>query len=120
MQLKPGLSAFHDPEVVKDLKLTTAQKDALRVIEADAFIPGPDERRGPGGPGQGPRPRLRYSTEKFLAVFSEDQKRLWKNMTGDPFQESPRPFGPPPPGHGPHGPEPNSPPGPTQPPGLPS
>ena len=108
LQLKQGLSAFHDPEVVEDLKLTSAQKDSLRVIEAEAFIPRPDNRRGTGGPGKGPEPGLRPPTEKVLAVLTEDQKRRWRNMTGEPFQKSP-----PPPDHGPHGPRPNGPPGPS-------
>lgn len=100
LQLKPGLSAFHDPDVVEALKLTTAQKESLRAIEADSFFPGPDSRRGSG---KGPEPGFRPPTEKVLAVLTEDQKRRWKDMTGEPFKESPRPFGPPPPGRGPGG-----------------
>ncbi len=41
LRLKPGLSAFHDPEVAQALNLTAAQKDLLRSVEADSFVPGP-------------------------------------------------------------------------------
>ena len=119
LQLKPGLSAFHDSDVVKDLKLTPAQKDSVRQIEAEGFGPGPDNHRGPPGPGIGPEPGFRPSpTERFLAMLTDDQKRHWKEMIGEAFREAPRP---PPHDHGPggpdpHGPGPGGPPRPPQPP----
>ena len=107
LQLRPGLSAFHDPDVVKDLELTAKEKDGLRVIEAESFLPGPDRRHGPE---KGPEPGVQSPTEKFLAVLTEEQKGRWEKLTGDLFKEAPRPFCPPPGGPGPRGPEPHGPP----------
>ena len=102
LQLKPGLSAFHDPDVVKELKLTAAQKDGLRMIEAESFGPGPDNHRG--RPGKRPEPEFRAATEKFLAELTADQKQRWGELTGKPFKRSA------PPGRGPHGPDQHGPP----------
>jgi hypothetical protein len=112
LQLKPGLSAFHDAEIVADLKLTAEQKERLRAIEAEAFFPGPDRRKRPGEPGNRPEREFRAVTGKFLAVLTEEQARRWKDLTGEPFTSLSRPFDPPP--HGPprRGPQPPGPPGP--------
>jgi eukaryotic-like serine/threonine-protein kinase len=97
LQLKPGLSAFHDPDVVKELELTAAQKDRLRMIEAESFGPGPDNHRG-RPPGKRPEPEFRAATEKFLAELTADQKQRWGKLTGKPFKRSPA-------GRGPRGPD---------------
>ena len=53
LQLKPGLSAFHDPEVAAKLNLTADQKSHLRSVEAEMFLTALDFRRGPGDRGRG-------------------------------------------------------------------
>ena len=110
LQLKPWLSAFHDPEVATTLNLTTPQKELLKTVEAEAFLAVADLRRGPGEPGKNVEPVFRAATEKFLAALTDEQRRLWKDMTGEPFKAAPQLFGPP---HGPRpGQQPPGPPGP--------
>jgi serine/threonine protein kinase len=76
---------------------------------------GPDKRPGPGGadkepasPGGSPKqtdpdqrsPEEKYQAaqkEKFLAELTDEQRRRWKDLTGEPFKGSLRP--PPPFGH---------------------
>ena len=105
-----GLSAFHDVDVVTALGLTAPQKQRLQEVETEAFACGPDPGRGPGkGPEQGAR-----AAEKFVAGLTEEQKKCWNTMTGEPFQGRMGPFGPPPdgphPDGPPHGPDPHGPP----------
>ena len=76
-----GLSAFHDAEVAKDLKLTAGQKQQLLAMETDMCFPGPppgppgsrgeprEPRRGPGPPD------FQASVERFTAVLNPEQKQ---------------------------------------------
>jgi Spy/CpxP family protein refolding chaperone len=95
--------AFNDPEVQKGLNLTDDQKDKIKTINEDAakdmrelFPQG--GRQGAGGGGQAPDPSafkermtkvaaLRKETmDKITSVLTEDQKKTWKEMTGQPFE----------------------------------
>ena len=109
-----GPRAFSDPDVVGPLKLTAEQKERLRAIEAEASFRGPDGARGgpgpPGSPGGGlpGGPRWEHeqawwaASDEVLTVLTDDQKRQWRKMTGEPikgpglpFPSPPRRFGPP-------------------------
>jgi eukaryotic-like serine/threonine-protein kinase len=98
-----GPRAFQDPEVTADLKLTTAQKERIRAIQAEAFPCGPREPHGGRGPreGQGPREQAADAVEKIKKeLLTEEQVRQWQKLTGEPFKETrpPRPPPGPPPG----------------------
>jgi hypothetical protein len=105
LQLR-GPSAFQDPDVDADLKLTDEQKKRIRAIEADTFFGPPG---GPGGLGPGPRlpgapdPRQTWkdAARKAQEILTPPQQETWRHLTGEPFKGSPQPFrfGPPGPGH---------------------
>jgi hypothetical protein len=80
-----GLSAFRDPEVVADLRLTPAQREQIRVIEEVAWM-------RPGGP----EPADRATNERLLGVLTEEQSRRWRELTGE-SAKGPLGFFPPPP-----------------------
>jgi serine/threonine protein kinase len=104
LQLR-GLGAFRDSDVAPTLKLTAGQRDRIRTIEAETFFV-PMDVRGPGSPPRDPRKeleqKLQRAGERIQAVLTEEQKRKWQEMIGEPFK-GPRVFFPPP---GPFGPAP--------------
>lgn len=89
-----GPGAFASPRVEEALKLTDDQKGKIRTVndelgqsirdafEADrenAFTKIAELRKG--------------ATEKAVAVLNDDQKKTWKELTGEPFEvkfEAPR------------------------------
>jgi Spy/CpxP family protein refolding chaperone len=96
-----GARAFNDEEVQKALKLSDEQKEKVKTINEDAA----KERqqlfpRGGGGGAGGRRAdpgafeemqkkmaALNKETmEKVTAVLTDDQKKAWKDLTGEPFQ----------------------------------
>jgi serine/threonine protein kinase len=88
LQLK-GLTAFHDPDLVAKLKLTTAQRDRIRVIEAE-MTAGFAACRGYGQPWFGSSGKTReeiqkHATEQTVKVLTEEQAKQWKELTGEPF-----------------------------------
>jgi Spy/CpxP family protein refolding chaperone len=94
-----GFRAFNAPEVQKSLKLTDEQKDKLKTITEDAnkqtrelFQGGFNEET------QKKLAELRKETQgKALGVLTAEQKKTWKEMTGEPFEikfeRRPRPEG---------------------------
>jgi serine/threonine protein kinase len=102
-----GPRAFEDPQVTTALKLTAAQKEKIRAIQAETFPcgpGGPPGHRSPGD-GQGPGERGESAVTKIKKLLTDEQAQCWQELTGKPFQGSaPPPFGPPPDhpfGHGP-------------------
>lgn len=89
-----GSQAFTRPEVEENLKLTAEQKDKIKTISDDAA----KERRelfqagGGGGKGGGQANRekmaalTKQTTEKIQAVLTDEQKKTWQDLTGEPFQ----------------------------------
>jgi Spy/CpxP family protein refolding chaperone len=105
-----GSQAFNDDEVQKDLKLTDDQKDKIKTLNEDL---GKDTReifqnaQGNFREAGEKAATLRKETlEKVVSLLTDEQKKEWKEMTGEPFEvkfEAPRSgFGgrrpPPPPG----------------------
>ncbi len=100
-----GARAFNTEEVQKTLKLTDDQKDKIKTINEDAakdmreLLPQ-GGRRGAGGGGGGgvvdpaafkermtKVAALRKETmDKVTSVLTDDQKKSWKDMTGEPFE----------------------------------
>lgn len=84
-----GPRAFSQPEVIEQLRLTDAQRQAIRQIEMDAFT---STWGRPKGDHRGPPPHGFRETmwdramEKALAVLTPEQLTQWKNLTGKPFR----------------------------------
>jgi serine/threonine protein kinase len=93
-----GPSAFRDPEVVAELKLTTAQREQIRTIEEAAFFAWMrNARRGqaPEKRTQDPKARSKPATEQILDVLSDEQRGRWRRMSGTPVTGTLAPFGAP-------------------------
>jgi len=108
---RASFAAFTRPEVQEALKLTTEQKEKVKTITDDANKDiqalrgaggqGGRQGRGQGGAGGAGRGQGRggfgannekvtairkEATEKLVALLTDDQKKTWKGMTGDPFE----------------------------------
>jgi hypothetical protein len=89
-----GVQAFTRPDVQKALTLTDEQKDAIKTIDEEAakkrqelFQQGGGRRQGGGGQGQSQMATLRKETmERVQKLLTADQKKAWKDLTGDPFE----------------------------------
>jgi hypothetical protein len=93
-----GLRAFSQADVQTALKLNDDQKAKIKTITDDANKELAEFRpmRGAGGGGGGARPNpenqakiqaiQKAATEKVQGVLTDDQKKSWKDMTGEPFQ----------------------------------
>jgi hypothetical protein len=86
-----GLMAFTEPEVQSKLKLTDDQVGQIRRINADSQSQRRELSQGGGGGGNREEMQKKAATlgkesmDKALAVLSADQKQVWKDMTGEPF-----------------------------------
>jgi hypothetical protein len=84
-----GNQAFADAEVQKDLKLTDDQKDKIKTINEDF---GQEMRSlfQSGGDFQENQKKMasmrKEAMDKVVAVLTDDQKKAWKDMTGEPFE----------------------------------
>jgi Spy/CpxP family protein refolding chaperone len=83
-----GVQAFSRPEVQKALNLTDEQKQKIRTIAEES---GREMRElfGAGNPAEA-RDKIaelrKKTTEKIQGVLTADQKRSWKELTGEPFE----------------------------------
>jgi Spy/CpxP family protein refolding chaperone len=90
-----GLQAFADAKVQEALKVTAEQKEKLEglmteVNEKRRTIM--EDAQGDFQAAMGKFRELQNSTrEKVMAMMTEDQKKSWKDMTGEPFE---MPMGP--------------------------
>lgn len=92
-----GLMAFADPTVQEKVKLTADQKSQIREIQQASFAnlrgaftkdASPEERREAMTKM---REAQRESMKKAQALLSDDQKKEWKELTGEPIEiELPR------------------------------
>ena len=105
---RAGFMAYTRPEVQTALKLNDEQKEKVKTITEEANkqireafgalgAGGTRPPRGQGGAGRGQGGRgfgannekvtaIRKETgEKVVALLSDDQKKSWKELTGEPF-----------------------------------
>ena len=106
---RAGFMAYTRPEVQTALKLNDEQKEKVKTVTDEAnkqmrelfgMAPGaggtrPPRGQGGAGRGQGRRggPNAekmtalrKETTEKIVAVLTDDQKKTWKELTGEPFE----------------------------------
>lgn len=101
---RAGVNAFTRPEVEKGLSFTDEQKSKVKAVvdengtkmrELGGGRPGAGGARPPRGQG-GANPNAekitalrKESTEKIMAILTDDQKKSWKDMTGEAFEVPP-------------------------------
>src|SRR5262249_8416695 len=85
-----GARAYADPEVQKALKLTDAQKDKIKKINEEAAKERTSSRENAGGDFQEAMKKLadlrKATSEKAAGVLTDEQKKAWKELTGEPFE----------------------------------
>jgi hypothetical protein len=86
-----GSRAFTRPEVQSALSLKDDQKEKIKTITDDSAKEMRDLRgAGNGQGGGGNREKVtalrKETAEKVQAVLTDDQKKAWKNLTGEPFE----------------------------------
>jgi Spy/CpxP family protein refolding chaperone len=85
-----GASAFLTPRVQEGLKLTDEQKTRLREISEEANQAMRDAFQGAQTDREGARKKFadtrRQANEKAMGVLTDEQKKAWKEMTGEPFE----------------------------------
>jgi Spy/CpxP family protein refolding chaperone len=94
-----GAMALNDPEVIKALGITDEQRDQVRELNRNMM----EEMRELIQPGQPPDEEARNKMqelrkgvgEKMMKILTEEQKKKWKDMQGEPFKGEIR-FGRPP------------------------
>jgi hypothetical protein len=109
LQVRRGLSAFEDPEVQQVLKLSDEQKEKIKIIvddfrkmnnlEFQKELEGDLQKKvdllkawdamGFASAVTEKTPALSKAyLEKVVAVLNDEQKKTWKEMTGEPFELS--------------------------------
>ena len=84
-----GFMAFSDPDIQSKLKMTDEQKgkvkemgDDMQEQMRDLFSPGGDRAEGM----RKMQAMQKEMKEKAATLMSEEQKKAWMDMTGDPFE----------------------------------
>ncbi len=93
-----GYKALTDAKIQTALKLTDEQKDSVKTIVTDSDKEIQEiakEARGGGGANfKGMFEKVgtlrKEAQEKALGVLNADQKKMWKEMTGEEFKMEPR------------------------------
>lgn len=103
-----GVRAFEEKDVVAQLHLDAAQRERIRTILAQDFRAAfgdchhfPLGRPGalpppPGGPPDHPLPRIGFKPPPFALVrriednvLTPEQKKMWRDLKGEPFKFGP-------------------------------
>jgi len=85
-----GIQAFQDPEVAKKINLTDDQKAKVRDIAQDVQSQMQELRQSFQDDREGAMKKMaairKETNEKVVALMTDDQKKMWKDMTGEPFE----------------------------------
>jgi hypothetical protein len=88
-----GASALTDPAIAKKLKVTDEQSAKVKTILADQQAEIQEIRTSAGTDAEARRasqPKItairKETNTKVMALMSDDQKKSWKEMTGDPYE----------------------------------
>lgn len=89
LRQQQGVEAFQDAQVQKDLKLTDEQKESMKAIAEDARKDAREAFQNAAGDfqelGKKMQAMRKEAMDKALAVLKDDQKKEWKELTGEPF-----------------------------------
>jgi uncharacterized protein YajQ (UPF0234 family) len=84
-----GAAALTDPEIAKKLSVTDEQAAKVKTMMADMQAEAREIQQSAGDDRQAAMQKvqaLRTETNtKVMALMSDDQKKAWKEMTGEPF-----------------------------------
>jgi hypothetical protein len=88
---RQGLRAFADPKVEKALRLTDEQKNKLRIITEDVakevkMLFSPRAQNSFQQALKKTEEVSRTAVEKGVALFTDEQKKAWHELIGEPFQ----------------------------------
>lgn len=84
-----GASALADPELQTKLKMTDEQKEKVQNLNEDTMAQMRDLRQEMQDDPEGTRKKIqdlqKETNAKAMALMTDDQKAMWKDMTGEPF-----------------------------------
>jgi len=84
-----GARALTDAAIAKKLGVTEDQTAKVRTILADQMSEMQEIRQAAGNDFQSMMPKIQALTaetnKKVMALLTDDQKKTWKEMTGEPF-----------------------------------
>ncbi|HEV8062101.1 MAG TPA: hypothetical protein VGP68_19640 [Gemmataceae bacterium] len=84
-----GVQAFMSPAVDKALKLTDDQKEKIRALGGEQREERTNLFQNGGDPAENQKKMAAMTKEfvgKGMAMLTDDQKKEWKELTGDPFE----------------------------------
>lgn len=85
-----GAGAFSSPRVQEGLKLTDDQKTKLGEITEESGRSMREAFQGSQSDREGAMKKFvelrKQATEKAVGLLTDDQKKSWKEMTGEPFE----------------------------------
>jgi hypothetical protein len=89
-----GAQAFNDAEIQKELKLSDDQKDKIKTINDDvgqelrSIFQGRDDLEGKQKKADA---LLKETVERVCSVLTDEQRKVWKALVGEPFEFKPDP-----------------------------
>ena len=90
-----GADAFNDPAVQAELKLTDEQKSKVRELMDNQMSQMREIFQNAGDDRDAARQKMmalrKQTNEKAVAVLTDDQKKAWTGMVGDPYDFRPEP-----------------------------
>jgi Spy/CpxP family protein refolding chaperone len=88
-----GATALTDPAIAKKLSVTDEQATKVKSILADQQSEMQELRQSAGNDFAAMMPKIqalrKETNSKVMALMSADQKKTWKEMTGEPFEVPP-------------------------------
>ena len=85
-----GANALTDPAIAKKLSVTEEQTAKVKTILADQQSEMQEIRSAAGNDFQAAMPKIqalrKETNTKVMALMTDDQKKTWKEMTGEPFE----------------------------------
>ncbi len=84
-----GIRAFSDPVVAKKLSITSEQETKVKSLMADMQSERREIMQSAGDDWASAMPKIqalmKETSTKVMALMTDDQKKTWKEMTGEPF-----------------------------------